>query len=179
MSDPTLYQSEARAQQRDPRAQTRDQPPRQASPPTDAPRLHRRRRTADPFYIDPRLIPPGFSYEWKRESIFGQPDGEHQIGLRENHWRAVPAARHPELASAGDTVIRRGGSLLMERPKYLTDEARLEDIHEAMKPVLQKEELLYGPRPNELPRAQRPGFGVNQQYAPGEPILEDGKYSEP
>ena len=87
MSDNTLYETEPRAVERPARPA-----PRQAATSLRAPappggeRLTRRRRTQDPFYIDPSIIPPGISYEWKRQSVFGQPDNEHWFGLRENHW---------------------------------------------------------------------------------------------
>lgn len=184
MSDPALYQSEARGVERSHRAVPRDNDVRQTQLPTDGPRLQRRRRTSNPFEFDKRLIPPGFSYEWKTEAIYGQPQTDHVIDIRENHWTPVPASRHPELAMKGDSVIRRGGTVLHERPDYLTDEARMEDIREAMRPVQQKEELMYGTPPGQLPRdhpSVRRASYVTQQYAPGDPIEQsrDGSMSEP
>jgi hypothetical protein len=179
-----MYESEARGDPRMSRPGPREAAPRQALPPTNGPRLHRRRRTADPFYVDRRIIPEGFSYEWKAESIYGQPNSDHMIQLRENHWRPVPAARHPELAAQGETTIRRSGTILCERPSYLTNEARMEDIQEAMKPVQQKEELMYGTPPGQMtrnhPSVRNVAF-VKQEYAPGERIelTPDGTYAEP
>lgn len=169
MSD-ILYESEARGISRPERAGAREAAPRQAAPPTTGERLHRRRRTTDYFYVDPRIIPAGMSYEWKRESVHGQPDNEHWIELRENHWTPVPAARHPELSTKNETVIRRGGTVLCERPSYLTDEAKLEDIQEALDPIQQQEELLYGTKPGEFTRnhpSVRRIAGINREYAPG------------
>jgi hypothetical protein len=101
--------------------------------------------------------------------------------LRENHWRPVPASRHPELAAEGDTVIRRPGTILMERPAYLTDEAAMEDIDEAMRPLKAKEELMYGTPPGQMTR-DHPGVRkasfINRQFAPGDPQEEDTSYSE-
>jgi hypothetical protein len=190
MSDSRLYESEARAPQRDtrPAAVPRQAETRQAAPPTEGPvpgegRLHRRRHTSDVLFIPKGVIPPGLSYEWKRASVFNQPDTEHQIGLRENHWTAVPADRHPELAAAGETVIRRGGLLLMQRPKYLTDEAQMEDINEALRPIAVTEEKLYGTPEGEFTRnhpSVRQHARINQQFAPGPPINDDGTLgSEP
>ena len=136
--------------------------PREATPATSGARLTRRRRTADPFSFDQRIIPAGFSYEWKRESVFGEPDTTHMIEMRENHWKPVPASRHPELAMMGDTVIRRGGTVLCERPK----------------PVQQMEEVMYGTKPGELTRdhpSVRRIAGVRQQWSPGEPVNESGE----
>lgn len=183
MSDDTSYRSEARAVERPMRSDPRGVPGR-APPPASGERLTRRRRTADPLAIDPRIIPQGMSYEWKRESMFGKPDGEHQIALRENHWRAVPASRHPELAQQGDEVIRRRDTILMERPKYLTEEAQMEDLTEAMAPVQGMEEIMYGTKPGEMTRdhpSVRRNSYVRQQYAPGAPVHEgdDGMSAEP
>jgi len=150
-------------------------------PPTNEPRLTRRRRTTNPLEFDRSIIPPGRSYEWKRESVFAQPDREHQIGLRENHWSAVPADRHPELASVGETVIRRGGCILMERPKYLTEEAQMEDIQEALKPIQVTEEKLYGTPEGQFTRdhpSVRKVASIQQQWSPGPPI-EESLTSEP
>jgi hypothetical protein len=184
MSDPTGYQSEARAPLRAPGSAPRQAMPRQALPTNGEPRLTRKRRTLDPFFVDKRLWPPGMSYEWKAESIYGQPNGTHMIEMRENHWTPVPASRHPELAAAGDTVIRRGGTILCERPSYLTDEAKFEDIQEAMRPLQAKEELLFGTPAGQLTRdhsSVRGYAGVRVQHSPGAPIDEggEGMYSEP
>jgi hypothetical protein len=101
MTDNIIYETEARGQPRPTRPASRQADPRQSGLPTDGPRLHRRRRVSDPLYVDRRIIPPGYSYEWKAESIYGQPLTEHVIDIRENHWRTVPASRHPELAASG------------------------------------------------------------------------------
>jgi len=106
----------------------------------DEVRLKRTRsRRKDPMYIDPKIIPKGVSYEWKRLSAYGMPDPDHQTDLRENHWRPVPAQRHPFLAhDLKKSTIERSGCLLMERPFYLTEEARQEDWETAMEQVERK-----------------------------------------
>lgn len=105
-----------------------------ARAPEGGARLQRRsRRHDDQFYVDPALVPPGMSYEWKRESVYGQPDEAHQIELRENHWKPVPADRHPSMVMRDkDGTIRRQGMILMERPAYLTKEAEQEDLRNAI-----------------------------------------------
>lgn len=155
-----------------------------AAPPTTGPRLTRRRRTANPLDFDQRIIPTGMSYEWKRESLLGKPDGEHQIGLRENHWRPVPASRHPELAQQGEEVIRRRDTILMERPGYLTEEAQMEDLSEAIRPVQGMEEIMYGTKPGELTRdhpSVRNISRVNQKWAKDDPFTHNdgGMSAEP
>jgi hypothetical protein len=179
--DHTTYQSDAQAVPRDPRARPRDAEPREVAPPTTGERLTRRRRTVDPLYFDQRIVPAGFSYEWKCDDVMGQPNTAHMIGVRENHWVPVPAARHPELAYQGDTQIRRPGLVLMQRPKYLTDEAQMEDLGEALKPVQQMDQLMYGTKPGELTRdhpSVRQASKVRQQWSPGAPPDEgDGGLS--
>lgn len=165
------YESDARAVERTARPNARQASARPPAP-TSGERLTRRRRTADPFAFDQRLVPAGISYEWKRESVHGKPDAEHQINLRENHWKPVPASRHPELAFEGDSVIRRGGTILMERPKYLTEEAQMEDLQGALDPVQQMEETMYGTKPGEFTRdhpSVRKVSKVRQQWAATDP----------
>lgn len=102
--------------------------------------MRRRRRTEDKFYIDPKVIPTNTSYEWKRTKCFGQPDSDHQVDLRENGWKPVPAHRHPSMMPDGHTgAIEKNGQMLMERPKYLTQEARQEDYDIAREQVRSKE----------------------------------------
>lgn len=97
----------------------------------NAERLQRRRGySSDIFHIDPALIPDGMSWEWKRKTVFGQEDKIHMVGLRENHWEPVQvteANRH--LVGEGQTgAIERQGMILMQRPKYLTEDAHQEAL---------------------------------------------------
>jgi len=107
-------------------------------------RLYRNnRRRVDQFYIDPKIAPRGFNYEWKRESYAAKPDSPHMIGLRENHWTPVPSERHPELVEKGATgPIRRDGMILMERPSYLTQEALEEAYIEAKEQLTGQEQQI-------------------------------------
>lgn len=88
-----------------------------------------RKRTDDRFFIDRKIIPPGMDYNWKRESCFGQSDPYHMNALKENHWRPVPDDRHPGM------ITKQAGMVLMERPRYLSDEAKQEDLREALDQV--------------------------------------------
>lgn len=93
----------------------------------DPNRLQRtRKRSEDRLYVDPKIIPAGISYEWKRESFYGKSDKIHINELMDNHWKPVPKDRHPGL------ITERDGLILMERPAYLTDEATEENFNEAM-----------------------------------------------
>jgi hypothetical protein len=98
----------------------------------------------DEFYIDPAIIPDGWSYEWKRETVLGQPDHSYQVTLAQRGWDPVPASRHPQLVPPGWTGahIPRKGCLLMERPKEITDEVRAQDNRRAREQVRQKEQQL-------------------------------------
>lgn len=180
MPERIVYESDARAVERDPRAQPREASVRTAEAPASAERLTRRRRVEDPLYFDQRIVPPGMSYEWKRQEVLGRPDKAHWIGLRENHWSPVPAARHRDLAVGDENEIRRGDVILCERPKYLTDEAKMEDMTEALKPVQGLDEIMYGTKPDQMtrdhPSVRRASF-VKRTFAPGDP--EDGLSSEP
>lgn len=82
------------------------------------------------FDFDRSKIPPGWSYEFKKASIYGQEDRQYHLSLLRNHWRPVPGSRHPELvgSGAGDHPIIIEGLMLMERPEYLTEEAKREDF---------------------------------------------------
>jgi hypothetical protein len=82
----------------------------------------------DEFYIDPSIIPEGWSYEWKRESIYGQKDDTYQLSLRQSGWEPVPYSRHRgKFAEGTGNTIERKGMLLMERPAVITDEMRRKD----------------------------------------------------
>ncbi len=90
---------------------------------TQGVRLQRnRKRTDDKFYIDKRIIPDGMDYNWKRLSVYGKPDPHHMNALMDNHWSPVPEGRHPGL------IVNQDGMVLMERPMYLTQDARREDL---------------------------------------------------
>lgn len=98
----------------------------------------------DDFFIDPDKVPDGWTYEWKRFSVFGQEDPSYQIQLRRWGWQPVPASRHPEMMPAGhkDDVILRKGMILMERPEEITEEVRAIDRKRARDQVRVKEQQL-------------------------------------
>ena len=85
----------------------------------------------DKFHIDPRIIPIGWSWEWKRARIHNmekEEDTFYQLELRHNGWEPVLLENHPGLfGAAGSTgAIVRDGLMLMERDKRLTDQAYIE-----------------------------------------------------
>jgi hypothetical protein len=100
----------------------------------------------DEFYIDPAVIPEGWTYEWKRQSILGQEDATHQIHLARMGWEAVPARRHPGMMPASWTkgTIERKGMILMERPTEVVEEARRIQNKAAKDQVRAKEAQIAG-----------------------------------
>lgn len=100
----------------------------------------------DEFFIDPRIIPEGWSYEWKRLTVKGEPDPTYEVALANKGWEPVPAYRHPELMPKGwkgETITRRG-QILMERPLEITNEVKSADYRRATGQVRAKEEQLTG-----------------------------------
>lgn len=113
-----------------------------------APEKRRRRRTAqiseDRFYFPVEQIPEGSSYEWKRYSTMGQEDPFYISAMREQGWEPVNPKRHVGYLPADykEPHIIRDGLILMERPKELTDEARLEMRQNARRQVKEAEQRL-------------------------------------
>jgi hypothetical protein len=100
----------------------------------------------DDYYIDPAIIPDGWTYEWKRFTVLGAQDPAYQVTLARGGWEAVPAQRHPEMMPVGwaGATIERKGQLLMERPKQITDLVKQREYNKARQQVGQKEAQLYG-----------------------------------
>jgi hypothetical protein len=87
------------------------------------------RHDEDMFSIPFGMVPPGWSYEWKRTSCFNKPDPRHMNNLRENHWEPVPADRHPGF------MVEQDGMMLMERPAYVTKDAQIAQYNKAQRVV--------------------------------------------
>jgi len=85
--------------------------------------------TEDRFHIPAGVVPDGWMYEWKRKSIFGQPDTTHQVNLQRNGWTPVPASRHPGLWMPVDYpgAVEIDGLALMEIPMALYREAKRDE----------------------------------------------------
>ena len=100
----------------------------------------------DDFYIDPRIIPPGWTYEWKRYTTLGAQDPAYEVQIARAGWEAVPAPRHPEMMPKGyeGMTILRKGEILMERPTEIVEEARSIELRKARAQVRQKEMQLRG-----------------------------------
>jgi hypothetical protein len=98
----------------------------------------------DEFFVEPGVIPDGWTYEWKTKTVLGAEDPAHQVKLARDGWEAVPASRHPEMMPAGYTgvEITRKGMVLMERPAEITEEVRRIEARRARLQVKAKEEQL-------------------------------------
>ena len=111
----------------------------------------------DEFYIDPAIIPDGWSYEWKRMELLGKEDPAYQVSLARTGWEPVPASRHTVMMPreyAGDTIIRKG-MMLMERPLEITEEAKEIERRRARQQVRVKEEQLNAAPPGQFDRQNK------------------------
>jgi hypothetical protein len=126
--------------------------------------------TVNEFYLPAEIIPDGWSYEWKRHTLFGKEDPAYQVALARGGWEAVPASRHPEqmpMAGAHQTITRKG-MILMERPMEITEEVRRRDQQKARNQVRAKEEQLGATPPGTFDRGgdSRVRPNIRKTYSP-------------
>jgi len=117
----------------------------------------------DDFYIDPRKIPEGWDYNWKRHTVANMPDPAYETELLQAGWETVDASRHPDMVPPGykGPIIRKG-MILMERPKEISDMAKDRENRNARELVYNKErELGIAPKGT----FNRDG-GVKKSYSP-------------
>jgi hypothetical protein len=84
------------------------------------------------LHIDQKLLDPAREYTWIREETLGERDKSNiQDALDNGEYEPVSAQHHPELAGKTlpgwedkDQLIRRGGLVLMSRPKEVGVERR-------------------------------------------------------
>lgn len=100
-------------------------------PTREQPRLQRKHRAnQDKYFIPDGMKTEGYDYNWKTVQVMGKPvDAQASMERHENHWEPVMASEiqgvmPPDYSGA----IEKGGLMLMKRPKYLSDEAREEEI---------------------------------------------------
>jgi hypothetical protein len=127
----------------------------------------------DDFFIDPAIIPEGWSYEWKRHTTLGAQDPAYEVQIARGGWEAVPVHRHPELMPdnySGATILRKG-QILMERPLVITQEARQRDLRNARNQVRQKEQQL-----TSAPAGPNSPFAADNK---GAPMVKINKSYEP
>ncbi len=122
----------------------------------------------DDFYIDPALIPPGWTYEWKRILVAGAADPGYEVQIARAGFEPVPVSRHPEMMPMNwkGMTIERSGLLLMERPAEITQIARERELRIARAQVQQKEAQLNSAEPGHFERANKdqPLVRINKSY---------------
>lgn len=97
----------------------------------------------DKFYIDPRDIPDGWDYNWKRYETLGMKDGSYEVELAQAGWEPVDSARHPHMMPMNHKgPIIREGMILMERPAEISNRAKFMELQEAKRVVSEKERAL-------------------------------------
>jgi len=101
----------------------------------------------DDFYIPLDEIPDGWTYEWKRHTIYGQEDPAYQIQLARSGWEPVsrfaPSVDDAESNSSAQTILRKG-MILMQCPTEIIDERRAADLRKARMQVRAKEQQIAG-----------------------------------
>ena len=100
----------------------------------------------DEFYIPRDIVPEGWTYEWKRHTIWNQEDPAYTVQLAREGWEPVPVARHPQMMPSNweKGTIERKGMILMERPREISDEVRRIEQRRAREQVRIKEAQLSG-----------------------------------
>lgn len=93
----------------------------------------------DEFAIPPHLPPPGWSWEWKEDTILGEVRSGMAAKQAQNGWESVmyesyPGIFAPQYDDQGRETkgpVRRGGLKLMERSIILTGEAMADEKRKA------------------------------------------------
>jgi hypothetical protein len=91
------------------------------------------------FAIPAHLPPPGWSWEWKEETVLGEVRQGYAAKLAQVAWEPVMMESYsghfaPAFNDKGEEMkgpVRRGGLMLMERPMTLTLEAIEDDKRRA------------------------------------------------
>jgi hypothetical protein len=119
----------------------------------------------DEFYVDPKIVPDGWTYEWKRKSAMGLENPSYMTALARTGWDPVPTVRHPFFmpTEGAHPIIERKGMILMERPKEITDEVKGIEVKKARGQVRQKEQQIKGAPEGTLERTLHK---VKKSYEP-------------
>jgi hypothetical protein len=179
-------QEEAANAPREPREMVREAPER---PPVreDDPRARAAQRAAelrehlegaddasDEFYVDLDMIPDGWTYEWKRHTVYGQEDPAYQVSLARAGWTPVPVdrdSRHRAMMPMGSDskIITRKGNILMECPTEIVEDRRRQNQRAARDQVRFKEAQLAGTPEGTLTRDDpRVAPKIKKGYSPVE-----------
>jgi hypothetical protein len=103
----------------------------------------------DDFYVDPDMIPEGWSYEWKRHLLLGAEDPSYNVSLARAGWEPVPVnrdAKHRAMMPMNWTGshIERKGMILMQLPTEIVEENKAFERKKARDQVKAKEAQLSG-----------------------------------
>lgn len=94
--------------------------------------------------ISPQEIPKDSDYQLVRASVHGDMAMGEVSEMEKNGWRKVPRSRHPNLKSIDVDWLEDGGLVLMERPKYLTDRAKVWEQQKADAQIVAAQQEMAG-----------------------------------
>lgn len=107
----------------------------------------------------------GWGLQWCAVSVVGNTEIllDQNLMFAENGWRPVPSSRFPGRFMPEGHVgnIIRGGQMLMERPKSLSDEARAEDIRAAKQQITDRNDSL---KLSGMRKSMADGFEMGGKY---------------
>ncbi len=125
----------------------------------------KRTSTGDIFGIPAEMIEPGWDMQWIAMSVVGNTEVvmDQNLQMQENGWRPVMADRFPGrfMPVGYKGAITRGGQILHERPKALSDEARAQDIREARQLISDRNDAL---KLSGLKKGMPEGFEMGKRY---------------
>jgi hypothetical protein len=103
----------------------------------------------DEFYVDPDMIPEGWTYEWKRHLLLGAEDPSYNVSLARAGWEPVNVdrdAKHRAMMPMNWTgaYIERKGMMLMRLPTEIVQENKAFERRKARDQVRAKEAQLSG-----------------------------------
>jgi hypothetical protein len=75
----------------------------------------------DEYYIDPKYIRDGWSWEWKRYSVLNELQTSHINALKRTGWEFVSPSHYPLIEPNAAGVVVYRGNALMERPLSITN----------------------------------------------------------
>lgn len=125
-------------------------------------------RRGGEFDIDRRIIPAGWRYEWKRDTVLNQRDPSYAVALAKSGWRAVPRSRHIEMMPSdwpGDTIMR-GGQILCELPEAMAEKRQAEALADARAELENKLAQINGRSAKDQPGAQPRRGSTTREFGP-------------
>ena len=118
--------------------------------------------SSDEFWAPPP--PAGWTYEWKRRTVYNQEDPAYTLDQKLHGWSEVPCGRHPEMMPPGNyATIERKGMVLMERPTQIVEMFRKKEINKAREQIQAKEAQLHATPDGTM---QRTLADVRKSFAP-------------